>query len=108
MILIVSRTLLLGNFKGLSLWPFVIVKSAELKKDKLLIHHEKIHLRQQIEMLVLLFYVWYLLEFGIRFLISGNFKLAYRTISFEREAYACENNKDYLAERPFWAFLKFL
>lgn len=108
MILIISKGLLLGNFKGLSLWPFVILKSEDLKKDELLIHHEKIHLRQQVEMLVVFFYVWYLLEFVIRFLIAGNSMMAYKNISFEREAYRCEHNIDYLHKRPFWAFLQFL
>lgn len=108
MILLVSKRLLSGNFKGISLWPFVVIKSAHLKKDRLLINHEKIHLRQQIEMLVIFFYIWYTTEFLIRFIITGNALLAYRGISFEREAYIMENDMQYLKKRKFWAFIKFL
>jgi hypothetical protein len=31
--------------------------------DKVFVNHEKIHLRQQLELLVLPFYVWYIIEF---------------------------------------------
>ena len=34
--------------------------------------------------------------------------LAYRRISFEREAYANENSMNYLKERKFWNFRKYL
>ncbi|MGK0254765.1 MAG: hypothetical protein ACI9OE_002275, partial [Mariniflexile sp.] len=34
--------------------------------------------------------------------------LAYRNISFEREAYANEMYLDYLKQRKFWSFLKYL
>jgi hypothetical protein len=34
-------------------------------------------------------------------------KKAYYNISFEREAYANENNIDYLKTRTFWCFVKY-
>lgn len=108
MILIVSKKLLSGRFKGISLWPFVILGNEHLKKDDLFLNHEKIHLRQQLEMLVLFFYIWYAVEFFVRYLDCKNGMLAYRNISFEREAYRREHDLAYLCNRPFWAFLKFL
>lgn len=108
MILIVNKRLLSGRFKGISLWPFVIVETKALKADKAFINHEKIHLRQQLELLVLFFYIWYFLEFLIRYFKYGNSLRAYRNISLEREAYRRENDLHYLHHRPFWAFLKFL
>lgn len=108
MILIVSKKLLSGRFKGISLWPFVILGNEHLKKDDLFLNHEKIHLRQQLEMLVLFFYIWYAVEFFVRYLDCKNGMLAYRNISFEREAYRRERDLAYLCNRPFWAFLKFL
>ena len=108
MILIVNKRLLSGRFKGISLWPFVILESRQLKHDKFFLNHEKIHLRQQMELLVIFFYVWYALEFFIRYFDCRDGMLAYRNISFEREAYRRENDLNYLKDRPFWAFRKFL
>ncbi|MUP44461.1 hypothetical protein E0K83_01720 [Gramella sp. BOM4] len=108
MILVVNKILLSGRFKGISLWPFVILENKELKQNKLFINHEKIHLRQQLEMLLIFFYLWYAIEFLVRFVDCGDWMLAYRNISFEREAYRRENDLAYLKKRPFWAFLKFL
>ncbi len=108
MILIVNKRLFGTRFKGISLWPFVIVENDELKKNKYFVNHEKIHLRQQLEMLVLFFYVWYALEWFIRYIDCRDRMLAYRNISFEREAYRREADLNYLKKRPFWAFWKFL
>lgn len=74
----------------------------------LLLNHERIHLRQQAELLILPFYIWYVLEYFIRLVRYKDKKRAYRNISFEREAYANEANPDYSKNRKFWAFLKFL
>ena len=108
MILIVSSRLLSGRFKGISLWPFVILENTHLKGDRFFLNHEKIHLRQQLEMLVLFFYVWYAIEFFVRYLDCKDGMLAYRNISFEREAYRREYDLKYLEKRSFWAFRKFL
>lgn len=108
MILIVNKHLLGRRFIGMSLWPFLIMRDAELKKDKVFINHERIHLRQQAELLVIPFYIWYLLEYLFRLLKSGDRRKAYQQISFEREAYEMERRKDYLDRRPFWAFLDYL
>jgi hypothetical protein len=54
--------------KGLAVFPFVVLKSPQNKSDSVLINHEKIHLRQQLELLILPFFLWYGLEFLIRLL----------------------------------------
>jgi hypothetical protein len=96
------------NYVGLSLWPFIILKDTRLKQDKVLINHEKIHLKQQQELLLIPFYVLYMLEWTIRFLIYFDGYKAYQNISFEREAYANEKNMAYLAERKAYRFIKYL
>src|SRR3546814_11543757 len=73
-----------------------------------LIRHEKVHLRQQAEMLVIFFYIWYLLEYLLRRLGGRSHMGAYLRISFECEARAHETNPGYLPERKFWAFLRWL
>lgn len=67
-----------------------------------------IHIRQQAEMLVIPFYIWYLTEWFIKYIIYRNFDKAYRNIGFEREAYLNENDLIYLKKRRFWSFLKYL
>lgn len=59
-------------------------------------------------MLILFFYVWYAIEFFVRYLDCKDGMLAYRNISFEREAYRRENDLNYLKNRSFWAFRNFL
>ncbi|MEH6765806.1 MAG: hypothetical protein V7655_14975 [Aequorivita antarctica] len=108
MILLVSPNLLRKNFNGMTLWPFVVLKHHSLKEDAVFLNHEKIHLRQQVELLVVFFYLWYGVEFLGRWLHYGNRHKAYRNISFEREAYQNENNFDYLNRRRFYGFLKFV
>lgn len=108
MILLVQPRFLRKNFNGMAFWPFVIIKEKALGLDSIFLNHERIHLRQQAELLMVFFYLWYGLEFLIRWIYYGNRNLAYRNISFEREAYACENNLQYLKSRTFWSFLKYI
>lgn len=108
MIVLVNKFLLAKGFNGISLWPFVILKDKIMKNDPVLLNHESIHLKQQAEMLVLFFYLWYFFEFVVRFFQYKNKYLAYRNISFEREAYRNELNMNYIKDRSFWDFLKYL
>ncbi len=108
MFLIVSKYLIPKGYRGLTIFPFVIVKFREDKENQILLNHERIHIRQQIELLILPFYIWYLLEYCIRLLQLKNSYLAYKNISFERECYAMEQNLDYLKKRPFFNFFKYL
>jgi hypothetical protein len=86
----------------------VILREQQHADDPVVVFHEKIHIRQQAELLVGLFFVWYFLEFLIRFAKHRNKDEAYHNISFEREAYANEKSPDYLKSRPFWKFFRYL
>lgn len=100
--------LLTGKFaSAIAVWPMIILKSPILLKDENLIRHEKIHLRQQAELLVVFFYIWYVLEFIYHYFKTLNRRRAYYLISFEREAYAQENNANYLRHRRFFAFTNY-
>lgn len=95
------------GYKAMAIWPFVFVRSkyengGMADKD---IRHESIHLKQQGEMLVLPFFVWYLAEWIVRLFMNGR---AYRNISFEREAYANEGDETYLQHRKHYAWTKYL
>jgi|TARA_R110000822_G_scaffold179611_1_gene319392 hypothetical protein len=92
----------------MTLWPFVVLKHHTLKEDAVFLNHEKIHLHQQAELLILFFYLWYGFEFLIRLIQYKNRYKAYRNISFEREAYHHESEINYLKKRKPYGFLKFL
>lgn len=106
--ILVSKILFVKNYQGMALWPFIILKKASLKTDTVFINHEKIHLRQQVELLIIPFYIWYGIEYLIKWVIYKNRYQAYCNLSFEREAYQNENNLEYLTQRKRWSFLKHL
>ncbi len=108
MFLIVTKYLIPRGYRGLALFPFVFVKERKDKRNSVFVNHERIHLRQQLELLVFPFLVWYFVEFLLRLIQFKNKDLAYRNISFEREAYTNEKNNDYLKKRKFWTFLKYI
>jgi hypothetical protein len=89
-------------------FPFVFIKNEKDRNNSILINHEKIHLCQQLETGFLLFFIWYFLEFLIRFLLYRNRSKAYRNICFEKEAYANEKDLNYLKKRSFWKFLEWV
>lgn len=91
----------------MAIFPFVLLRDKKLKENTVLINHEKIHLRQQAELLILPFYIWYVAEYLLRLIAYRDRNKAYRNISFEREAYTNESNSNYLNDRPLWNFIKF-
>ena len=78
-------------------------KGTSLTDD--LIRHEQIHTRQMVEMLLVGLYLWYVIEWTIRLFMKGN---AYKHISLEREAYDHMDERNYLARRRPYAWLKYL
>ena len=105
--IVISRLIFGREFVALAFWPFIILREGHLKTNKVLLNHEKIHLRQQAELLVLPFYLIYLSEWLIRCLIYWDRKKAYRNISFEREAFYNEENLQYLPSRNSFSFIKY-
>jgi hypothetical protein len=71
-------------------------------------NHEFIHFRQQIELLIIPFYILYLLNYLINLTRYHNHIEAYRNILFEREAYENDINLSYLSERRFAAWTSYL
>lgn len=104
----ISKYLVPKGYSGLTIYPFVFLKAKRFKADLILINHEKIHLQQQLELLIIPFYLLYSIEFLIRLAQYKNWNLAYRNISFEQEAYTNESDFDYLSHRSYWGFLNYL
>lgn len=95
------------GFNSITLYPFVFLKDKKSLSDCKLINHEKIHLRQQLELLIIPFYVLYIIEFLIKLIIYKNRNQAYFAISFEREAYSNEHDFKFLLNRSYCNFIHY-
>ena len=108
MIVLVFKNISPKGFRGFTLFPFVFLADKKDRAHAVLLNHERIHIKQQVELLILPFFIWYFFEFLIRLLQYKNRRVAYYNISFEREAYTNEKDLNYLKQRPFWSFLKYV
>jgi len=109
-VLVTPRLLDLLNpqINGIALFPFVLLKKKYMAFDQVLLNHEKIHLRQQAELLVIPFYLLYLLFYFTNLVIYRSHQKAYLNNPFEKEAYAHEFDLNYLKKRKAFSFKKFL
>lgn len=83
---------------AMAFFPFVIINT-QVEATPELVNHERIHLRQQLELLIIPFYIWYLIAF---------YRRGYHNISFEKEAYVNDNKLTYLKKRRIFAFIKYI
>jgi len=95
-----------GWAAGITLSPFGVYIKEKYLSNKIMINHESIHWKQQLEMLIIFFYLWYLIEWLIRIPING--KKAYISLSFEREAHDNDNNLDYIKTRKHFSWIKYI
>ncbi len=100
-------TLPLLSYAGMAIFPFIFVKRHDYRYDQTLMNHEKIHLCQQLELLILPFYLIYVGHYLFNLLKYHNHHEAYINICFEREAYAHELDLNYLRKRSIWRFLRY-
>lgn len=111
MIIVQNRLtgLLPGKFPAMCIWPFILIKPSVSRSElNGIIRHESIHARQQVEMLWIFFFLWYLLEFTIRVAGTGSFMKAYKNLAHEREAYLNDDQPDYLKHRKLYAWIRYL
>lgn len=99
------------GIRGITLFPFIILKERydnnyNVRRKEVLINHETIHIEQQKELLVLPFYVFYILEWFLKFFVYGT--KAYKNLSYEREANKFEDDLTYLDRRKRYAFVKYI
>ncbi len=97
-----------GSYRAINMFGVIWARRQYGELEPRDCNHEFIHTLQQREMLFVFFYVWYVIEWGIKFCIYRDLTKAYFNIGFEREAYRNERNLDYKRQRPFWAWLKYL
>ena len=101
----VIRTSLLNktNIIGVAWYPFIFVRPDATVYT---INHEKIHIRQQLELGVLPFFIMYLIDYVVKKSKYGN--RAYMNMYFEVEAYLYESDLTYLECRSIWGWKDFL
>lgn len=87
-----------GGIRALAFFPFIIIPNSTIIDDEL-INHERIHLRQQLELLIIPFYVWYVIAL---------WRKGYYGISFEREAHLNDSDLEYLKKRKPYSFIKYI
>jgi hypothetical protein len=94
--------------KAIAFFPFVFFKERSDRHDLILMNHERIHLQQQLELLILPFYLLYLINYLYNLITTGDHDKAYRNIIFEKEAYTKERDPAYLKNRKHFAFIYYL
>jgi len=92
------------NVGAITLFPFIVSKE---KMDETVLNHEKIHIKQQAETLVIGFYALYVMYWCIALAKGLRGSEAYHAIPFEREAYANQHDMDYLSNREPKAWKKY-
>ena len=95
------------GYKAITILNMIFVRKGVRLSDAD-IRHENIHWAQEKELFVAGFYLLYVLEFLVRLLLIRNRHKAYRSISFEQEAYNNQYNMSYLAERKHYRWIKYL
>jgi hypothetical protein len=94
------------GFIAINLFGLVFVKTGTKLSERTK-NHEAIHTAQQRELLFVLFYVVYVIEWFVRLVIPGAHN-AYRSVSFEQEAKSYEGERDYLKYRKPYRWLSYL
>ena len=99
-----------ATYMAITFYPFVFIKLAKAGKyTPTMNRHEITHAHQQIEMAWILFFLFYIVEWMIKIPVClFDFDKAYRSISFEQEAYYNQGNVNYNKERKHYAWVKYI
>jgi hypothetical protein len=94
--------------KAVTVFPFIFVRSKN-ELSSWLINHERIHIRQQMELLVVGAAVLYIIEFLYALIILRlPWYKAYLWTSAEQESYRKQNNSEYLNQRKIFSQFYYL
>lgn len=104
---IYNRLLPIKGFVAINLFGIIFARK-KYRLGQVEINHERIHTHQMIELFIVFFYLFYLIEWLIKLVYYRNFMKAYRSISFEREAYTFQMDLNYLKRRKMFEWRKFL
>lgn len=104
---IVNRFIPFRTFAAVNIFGLIFVKKGILFTETDL-RHELIHTRQMRELLFIPFYMVYFAEWLVRLVQYRNPLRAYCNVSFEREAYENQSDKDYLKNRRLYAWCHYM
>lgn len=105
-----SENIPLKQFVALTLWPWIIVRQDQREKfTATALRHESTHAHQQIECLFAMFLIIYCLEWLVKICLCGfDADRAYRSISFEQEAYEHQDEFGYNNVRRHFAWCRYI
>lgn len=106
--IIYNKYLPIKGYSAINLFELIFARKECKPLSDRTIRHETIHTRQMRELLYLFFYLWYGIEWIVRLIQYRNTNDAYYNISFEREAYANDQDDTYLKRRELYAFIRYL
>lgn len=91
---------------AVTLWPFIFIKKG-LQDEKRILNHEKIHIAQYQELLVIFFLILYVWDFLHGCIKYRDTRTAYYQIRFEQEAREWDDDSRYLERRGRFAWLDY-
>lgn len=118
--------------KAVTIWPLIFARKAAKWLKDFEENHEKIHLRQQLEVLIaalmcsimlvlstgiswwwlcaspLVYYTWYGIEWLVRLAVYRDRHVAYRNIAFEQEAYLNQYDLRYPKTRCPFSWIRYI
>lgn len=104
-----GRLVSLGtNAMAITFYPFLFVRT-DTRKNNELIRHETIHIRQQLELLLIGSWILYAVEYCYaRYIKKFDTRQAYYYTALEQEAHRNAMNANYLKQRKPYAVLKYI
>ena len=106
MIIVKNKIIPFGSYTTINLFGILFTKSNYLSPAT--INHERIHTKQMLELLIVGYYLWYIIEYIIVRFCHKKQNDAYHDISFEEEAHNNDNNLHYLDNRKHFAWWKYV
>lgn len=131
-IIIYNNLIPLKGYTAITLWPLIFARKSRKPLKAYEENHEKIHLRQQLEVLLLsaaviaaviwlsglswwwmllslaVYYAGYGLDYAVRRILYRSHLEAYRNIATEQEAYLNQYDRAYLRQRRPFTWVKYL
>lgn len=89
---------------GITIFPFVFLRK-EVENDSAYLSHERIHLVQQAELLLVGFWLLYAVLYVVGRVKGLDHISAYKNIVFEKEAYKHMGDPEYPFRRRLWAWI---
>lgn len=106
--IIYSKYLPVKGFRAINLFGVVFARKEHAELSRQIVNHELIHTRQMLELMVIGFYIWYITEWIIKWIMYKDRLVAYKNIGFEREAFDNDRNLDYLKCRKWYGFARYV